>query len=64
MGVKAEVSMRHPAIEMDPSPPRLPKARRAQGLSILARIHWPRIIAFAVALTLWPTIIFAASRFL
>jgi hypothetical protein len=48
--------MRHPAIDMDLPPRRAP--------SILARLHWPRIIALTVALSLWPAIIFAASRFL
>ena len=55
--------MRHPAVDMDLSLPRAQKARRAQGPSLLARLHWPRIIAFAVALSLWPAIIYAVSRF-
>jgi hypothetical protein len=56
--------MRNPAVDLSLSLARAPKARRAQGRSILARLHWPRIIAFAVALALWPAIIFAASRLL
>jgi hypothetical protein len=62
--VKAEVSMRQPAVDMDLSLPQAAKARRAQGRSLLARLHWPRIIAFALALGMWPAIIFAVSRFL
>ena len=56
--------MRNPAFDLSLSLPRAPKARRAQGWSILARLHWPRIIALAVALGLWAAIIFAVSRFL
>jgi hypothetical protein len=56
--------MRHPAVDMVLPLPRPAKARRTQTPSRLARLHWPRIIGFAVALSLWPAIIFAVSRFL
>ena len=55
--------MRHPAVDLDLSLPRAPKAHRAQGPSVLARLHWPRIIGFTMALSLWPAIIYAISRF-
>jgi hypothetical protein len=54
--------MRNPAV-MDLSLSPAVQARRAQSPSFLARLHWPRIIALAVAVGMWPAIIFAVSRF-
>lgn len=56
--------MRHPAVDMDLSLNTVAERRRTQRPSLLARLHWPRIIALIVALSLWPAIIFAVSRFL
>jgi hypothetical protein len=55
--------MRYPAIDMDLSLNGPFAGRPAQRPSILARIHWPRVIALLVILGIWPAIIFAVSRF-
>jgi hypothetical protein len=55
--------MRPLAVDMDLSPPQAVQAVEARRPSILARLHWPRIIALAIAIGLWPAIIFAVSRF-
>jgi hypothetical protein len=60
---KAAISMRYLVVHTDVSSPRPSIARRARRPSLLARIHWPRVIALAVALGLWPAIFFMISRF-
>lgn len=55
--------MRNPAVDLNLSPARAQKASRAQSPSVLGRLHWPRIIGFTMALSLWPAIIYAISRF-
>jgi hypothetical protein len=56
--------MRHPAADTPLPPLQTPKVGRARALPILARLHWPRIIALSVTLSLWPALIFATSRLL
>lgn len=55
--------MRNPAVDLNLSPLRAQRAHRAQGPSVLSRLHWPRIIGFTMALSLWPAIIYTVSRF-
>jgi len=53
-----------PAVDMHLPMSRAPKARCAQAPSLLARLHRPRIMGLTIALSLWPAIIYAVSRFL
>lgn len=55
--------MRPLAIDVDLSPPQAVQAVEPRRPSMLARLHWPRIIGLAIAAGLWPLIIFAVSRF-